>query len=282
MDRSYPLLLDAAQFCWAPSMNLQQAAECVLQAGINRNEPQTDIIDAFKAVKIQLFAEGSLAHFSSNAIKATLSFSAENSVSTSHITQWHWDFGDGNTSTEAQPVHDYAQGGMYNPVLTVTDAQGHTDSYTRPVDVFSDYCAPAYQSMSGRSINSITINDTAIDTNVVDDKYDYIQQIVSIANGDNIAITVAGDIDEALPTAWKIWLDSNDDGIFDDSSTSTEVVHSSSVAKSSVYGLETTITIPDGSVSGPLRMRISGRFSSTRSPCDIRFGSTVDVLIEVQ
>jgi len=136
--------------------------------------------------------------------------------------------------------------------------------------------------LSGRSINSITVNDTVIDTSGVDDKYDYTQPVISIANGDNIAITVAGDIDGTLQTAWKIWLDSNDDGVFDNSSTSTEVVHSSYAAKSSVYGLETGIAVPDGSVSGPLRMRISGRFSSTRSPCDIRFGSTVDVLIEVQ
>lgn len=35
-----------------------------------------------------------------------------------------WDFGDGNTSTEASPVHTYAQGGTYTVALTVTNAAG--------------------------------------------------------------------------------------------------------------------------------------------------------------
>lgn len=33
---------------------------------------------------------------------------------------WHWDFGDGNTSTEEMPVHIYTKGGKYTVSLTVT------------------------------------------------------------------------------------------------------------------------------------------------------------------
>lgn len=35
-----------------------------------------------------------------------------------------WDFGDGTTSTDKNPVHTYAEGGYYTAVLTVTDAAG--------------------------------------------------------------------------------------------------------------------------------------------------------------
>ncbi|MEO9869159.1 PKD domain-containing protein [Ekhidna sp.] len=35
-----------------------------------------------------------------------------------------WDFGDGNTSTEKSPTHTYATTGMYNVVLTATNASG--------------------------------------------------------------------------------------------------------------------------------------------------------------
>ncbi|MCG8313900.1 MAG: endonuclease/exonuclease/phosphatase family protein [Pseudomonadales bacterium] len=41
-----------------------------------------------------------------------------------------WDFGDGNTSTEAQPAHVYAAAGNYTPSLTVTDANGSIVSVT--------------------------------------------------------------------------------------------------------------------------------------------------------
>ena len=45
---------------------------------------------------------------------------------THSATSWAWDFGDGNTSTEQNPVHVYAEGGYYLATLTVTDADGNT------------------------------------------------------------------------------------------------------------------------------------------------------------
>lgn len=37
---------------------------------------------------------------------------------------WNWDFGDGNGSTQQNPVHAYAQEGAYRVCLTATDANG--------------------------------------------------------------------------------------------------------------------------------------------------------------
>ncbi|MCZ7644597.1 MAG: tandem-95 repeat protein [Planctomycetota bacterium] len=36
-----------------------------------------------------------------------------------------WDFGDGETSTEQNPEHMYAEAGLYQVIATVTDSQGH-------------------------------------------------------------------------------------------------------------------------------------------------------------
>lgn len=44
----------------------------------------------------------------------------------SPITNWLWDFGDGQTSTEQHPVHEYVSGGVYFPELTVTNNLGQT------------------------------------------------------------------------------------------------------------------------------------------------------------
>jgi PKD repeat protein/Zn-dependent protease len=44
---------------------------------------------------------------------------------------WYWDFGDGSTSTEKDPVHIYAQEGSYTTTLQVVNAFGR-DSLTRP------------------------------------------------------------------------------------------------------------------------------------------------------
>ena len=41
---------------------------------------------------------------------------------------WSWDFGDGTTSAEQNPVHVYADGGYYTVVFTSTDANGNQET----------------------------------------------------------------------------------------------------------------------------------------------------------
>ncbi|MGI5183257.1 ThuA domain-containing protein [Dactylosporangium sp. CA-152071] len=48
---------------------------------------------------------------------------------------WRWDFGDGGTSTEANPRHTYAKVGSYTAKLTVTYAGGATVEVRTTVDV---------------------------------------------------------------------------------------------------------------------------------------------------
>ena len=45
---------------------------------------------------------------------------------THSAVSWSWSFGDGQTSSEQNPVHVYAKGGYYNTILTATDAGGKT------------------------------------------------------------------------------------------------------------------------------------------------------------
>ena len=39
-------------------------------------------------------------------------------------TSWKWTFGDGNTSTEKNPVHTYNKTGLYSVALTASNAKG--------------------------------------------------------------------------------------------------------------------------------------------------------------
>ncbi|MGE0636859.1 MAG: HYR domain-containing protein, partial [Bacteroidia bacterium] len=64
-------------------------------------------------------------------------------------TSYAWDFGDGSTSTEQNPVHTYAAGGTYTVTLVVTNACG-TDTITWTIDT-----------------NNIGINDPNADASVL-------------------------------------------------------------------------------------------------------------------
>jgi PKD repeat protein len=57
----------------------------------------------------------------------TVNFS-DSSTSYDGITAWEWDFGDGYTSTEQNPTHEYATEGIYTVSLTVYEADGDSDT----------------------------------------------------------------------------------------------------------------------------------------------------------
>lgn len=47
-------------------------------------------------------------------------------------TAWLWDFGDGSTSSDANPTHTFTTNGSYKVTLTVTDAAGCSNTISKP------------------------------------------------------------------------------------------------------------------------------------------------------
>jgi gliding motility-associated-like protein len=63
-------------------------------------------------------------------------FTDLSAIASGVVTQWVWDFGDGDTSTLESPVHVYATGGNYNVKMVVTSGYGCKDSLTTVVPVY--------------------------------------------------------------------------------------------------------------------------------------------------
>ena len=51
------------------------------------------------------------------------------------ILRWHWDFGDGETSTQTSPMHVFSGSGAHQVALTVTDDQSASRTATATIDV---------------------------------------------------------------------------------------------------------------------------------------------------
>jgi PKD repeat protein len=76
-----------------------------------------------------------VADFTYNASGLTATFIDHSTDSDGSIISYDWDFGDGATSSEQNPVHTYPETGYYTAVLTVTDDDGESSESSKSVYV---------------------------------------------------------------------------------------------------------------------------------------------------
>lgn len=93
------------------------------------------------------------AAFPSISCTGTVAFA---DASTFFPTSWAWDFGDGGTSTEQNPVHSYANPGTYDIELTVCNDNG--------CDTFTASEAISYDPESFACTNGFTMTYQGVDT----------------------------------------------------------------------------------------------------------------------
>ncbi|MCW8880641.1 MAG: PKD domain-containing protein [Kangiellaceae bacterium] len=74
------------------------------------------------------------ASFTYSANQLNVSFS-DTSTDDNGVVSRSWNFGDGNSSSSANPSHSYAAAGSYTVSLTVTDAEGLQDTSSQTVTV---------------------------------------------------------------------------------------------------------------------------------------------------
>ncbi len=62
-------------------------------------------------------------------------FNDQSTLARGNLTQWNWQFGDNSQSNKQNPVHQYPEGGQYDPELVVTTDKNCKDTLTKPVTV---------------------------------------------------------------------------------------------------------------------------------------------------
>jgi PKD repeat protein len=72
--------------------------------------------------------------FQQSATILTVNFD-DSTISSTPITSWLWDFGDGHSSINQNPHHTYADAGTYEVCLTVHNNHGCSSTYCHPITV---------------------------------------------------------------------------------------------------------------------------------------------------
>lgn len=92
--------------------------------------PSSTCVDAVKFVRI-IEPSPPVADFSADATYGGAPYLVQfTDTSLGIVTEWFWDFGDEQTSTQQYPLHEYTSPGVYTVSLTVTNSSG-SDTKTR-------------------------------------------------------------------------------------------------------------------------------------------------------
>jgi PKD repeat protein len=105
------------------------------------------------------------------------------------LSSYAWDFGDGATSSQADPGHTYANAGTYQVSLKVTDAGGLSDTMTQTVHVGSVGPAIAYVG-SNSSVGNVTNQTVTVPAAVSAD--DGLVLVTTVASSTVTATAPAG------------------------------------------------------------------------------------------
>ncbi|WP_206082056.1 PKD domain-containing protein [Maribellus sediminis] len=193
-------------------------------------------------------------------------------ISANNPTSWAWSFSGGNpaTSTNQNPTVTYASAGTYNVTFTATNSYG-SDTKTGVINVLdqgnASYCTPVNINSTRNYIESVTINSTGYES-LTNDGYSLSNVTIDMMPGQSHDITLIPSLYDSR-NFWRIWIDFNNDGDFDDSDETILAVNNS---KGDVIS---SILIPDYAY-GIARMRVSMKTGKTPAACDDDFEGEVE------
>ena len=133
-----------------PSLEGSYAAACSFYTTILRKDPTliTDYCGVTanvaqiiqNVVKTVIYDQQSTWYIGERALNADFEYDSESgfqnlSRHTNSTTTYYWDFGNGDFSTDSNPLYQYQHSGNYPVVLTATDACGQSSIKTKEVSV---------------------------------------------------------------------------------------------------------------------------------------------------
>lgn len=203
-------------------------------------------------------------------------------TSTGTPTSWSWSFTGGtpSTSTSQNPSVTYNTAGTYAVSLTATNAGGSDTEtktgYITVTDTTITYCSSQGNNYSYEYIGTVTIGSFT-NTSSGSSYSDFTNQTINVSAGYNYNVSLTPVFPSSTYTEyWKIWIDYNHDGDFNDAG---EEVFSGS-GSSVVTG---NFTVQSGTAGTTTRMRISMKWNAAPTSCEtFSYGEVEDYTVNIQ
>ncbi|MDP6909396.1 MAG: PKD domain-containing protein, partial [Flavobacteriales bacterium] len=122
---------------WSGMLTFNGAGNQTVTATAYYTNQQMQETCVYTDVDLNVNAPTSAWSFTSQCDGIPISFvDASIPFGSSTITNWDWDFGDGNTSTTQSPSHTFATSGTYQVTLDITTSDGCGVALTQAVEVY--------------------------------------------------------------------------------------------------------------------------------------------------
>lgn len=233
------------------------AVDCAVCYMVYENIPQPPVAD-FSADKTTVLVGNSV------------SFTDASSYDPTSLS-WSFEGGTPATSTSQNPTVTYNTVGTYDVTLTATNAEGSdTETKTNYIEVVNElpieYCSSQGNDYSYEWIAGVQVGDFS-NTSGASGYTDFTDLTATLTTGQTYDITLTPDFSGSTYNEyWKIWIDLNHDGDFDD--VNENVFDQGGMSNSTVTG---TITIPAGTASTTTRMRVTMKYNGEPSACETTF-----------
>jgi PKD repeat protein len=133
-DLDYDFISDAGGVLTANTSGGSQLYLWIQMKGFSHTNPGIGQEAAWYTIRAGDSSPYVDAQFSYNKLgDYIVQFTDESTAYNDTIVSWHWDFGDGDTSTEQNPTHTYSSAAYYDVTLTVTGASSAADYETKQV-----------------------------------------------------------------------------------------------------------------------------------------------------
>ncbi|MCP3940571.1 MAG: PKD domain-containing protein [Desulfobacteraceae bacterium] len=201
----------------------------------------------------------------------------DTSSSDNTITQWVWDFGDGNSSTQQNPSHTYATAGTYTVSLAVTNENNLSESISKDLVIGLDYCGSRGVDFSYEWIENVTMG-TFSKTSDAAGYSDFTSEVISLSKTTNNLVSLKpGFGGSTYGEYWRIWIDLNWDGDFNDTG---ELIFEPSASSQTITG---NISLPGSALIGTTRMRVSMQYANAPAVCgDNDYGEVEDYTVNIE